>query len=168
MLRVIILTAVGIFAYLYFSAWKKAGPQERKTLVVQTLLGALAALLLFMAVTGRIHVLFALVAAVIPFLRKLAVLARILPMFRSWLDQMNASAKKQEPPGSAPIHSGAGLSVDEALKVLGLEKTASREEVIAAHRRLIQKFHPDRGGTNHLAHVINEAKEVVLKWLAGH
>ena len=55
------------------------------------------------------------------------------------------------------------LDEEEALKVLGLEKDASKQDIIAAHRRLIQKVHPDRGGTTYLAIRINEAKALLLK-----
>ncbi len=51
----------------------------------------------------------------------------------------------------------------EALKVLGLEPSASEAEVKAAHRRLIQQTHPDKGGTSYLAAKINEAKDVLLQ-----
>ena len=50
----------------------------------------------------------------------------------------------------------------EALKVLGLAENPSREEVIAAHRRLMQKVHPDHGGSTYLAQQLNEAKRVLL------
>ena len=58
--------------------------------------------------------------------------------------------------------SATRMGRSEALAVLGLEDGASEEDIIAAHRKLIQKLHPDRGGNDYLAAQINQAKDLLL------
>lgn len=54
------------------------------------------------------------------------------------------------------------MTREEALAVLGLAEGASDDDIRAAHRRLIQRMHPDVGGTADLAARINRAKDVLL------
>jgi hypothetical protein len=65
----------------------------------------------------------------------------------------------RRPPPSGPR---SDMTRDEALAVLGLAEGASAEEIRAAHRRLIQRMHPDVGGSADLAARINRAKDVLL------
>jgi len=50
----------------------------------------------------------------------------------------------------------------QAYALLGLAEGASREEILAAHRRLVQRVHPDTGGTDLLAAQVNQARDVLL------
>ncbi len=64
---------------------------------------------------------------------------------------------RRPPPGPR-----SDMTRGEALAVLGLAEGATDEEIRAAHRRLIQRMHPDVGGSADLAARINRAKDVLL------
>jgi DnaJ domain len=65
------------------------------------------------------------------------------------------------PRETGPYNSGA-MTHQEAYKVLGLEPSASAVEVRKAHRRLMQRVHPDLGGNAFLAQRVNEARDLLL------
>lgn len=54
------------------------------------------------------------------------------------------------------------LSEKEAYEILGLETGASKEDIVKAHKRLMQRLHPDRGGSDYLAARINAAKDKLV------
>jgi hypothetical protein len=70
--------------------------------------------------------------------------------------QPNDRDRQGVPPGSGP------MTKEEAYKVLGLEAGATAADIRKAHRRLMQRLHPDLGGSSFLAARINEAKDVLL------
>ena len=75
--------------------------------------------------------------------------------FPGWSDA-HASSREH------PAGESRDMDTEQALAVLGLDDGASQAEIVNAHRRLIQKLHPDRGGTDYLAATLNLAKKVLL------
>ena len=53
-------------------------------------------------------------------------------------------------------------AIFRARRLLGVEARASREEILAAHKRLIALVHPDRGGSNDQVHEANAARDLLL------
>jgi DnaJ homolog subfamily C member 19 len=58
-------------------------------------------------------------------------------------------------------------AVTQARDLLGVESGATRDEVIAAHRRLTALVHPDRGGTTAAMQEANAARDLLLAQLPG-
>jgi hypothetical protein len=59
-------------------------------------------------------------------------------------------------------------AVFRARRLLGVEARAGREDIIAAHKKLIALVHPDRGGTNDQVHEANAARDLLLDELPGY
>jgi hypothetical protein len=70
--------------------------------------------------------------------------------------QADAAAGRSSAPRGPMTH-------EEAYQILGLERGASTEDIVGAHRTLMKKLHPDLGGTNYLAARVNEAKDTLLR-----
>ncbi len=219
-----------IVAAFFFLRWLKRQPRKTR---LQWLLIAIAAILIGLALTGRLNWIIAAGAATLPFLAKLFALLRFAPLlvrlmhgvrfgkqnysnFRSdslvievnpltgtadgkilvgqfagrrlntlsqeELQTLAEQFARDDPPAAALLKSyfemrqgGASqrtreqapaqsdMTTDEAHQVLGLSPGCSEAEITAAYRRLIQRLHPDQGGTPHLAAMINQARQCLLR-----
>ncbi len=130
-------------------------------------LGSVAVVAIALAATGRLNWIFAAVSAALPFIWRLASLLRFLP----WIARLTghgrtASADGNGPGGSRAARADGRMSREEAAELLGITPDADREAILAAHRRLMQRLHPDRGGTDYLAARLNEARDRLLEGIS--
>ncbi len=246
-LFLVLILAIAIFAFIWW--FLRTPPEQVAKYLRLGAIGAAIALFILLAITGRLHWIFAIVGAAVAFVLRLVRLMPALPLpllhrlFSGWfsgranrnpspgqttsvetrylrmqlnhdtgemdgeivegryagkrlsdldlsdllllldecrddeqslnvlqayLDRMHPDWQEQaEEQGADSGHTAGNtsgpMSEGDALDILGLEPGATRDEIIAAHRRLMQKVHPDRGGSDYLAAEINAAKDLLLK-----
>ncbi|MEO1191255.1 MAG: DnaJ domain-containing protein [Pseudomonadota bacterium] len=85
-----------------------------------------------------------------------------LALIEAYLDRRDDTWRGNagEAPGSRA--SSGPMTHEDALNILGLEPGATPAEIRQAHRRLMQKMHPDAGGSDYLAAQLNAAKDLLL------
>ncbi len=138
---------------------KKARGEEKKKLVIWSIAGSAIAVLGFLAITGRLNFITAAITGAVAMLPKAAQLLRYLPILSKLRQQAN-NPNQQQNNQQAP--SQTAMSQKQACEILGIQTDASKEEIIKAHKRMMQKVHPDRGGSDYLAAQINQAKDTLL------
>lgn len=115
-------------------------------------IGLLALAAGFLAVTGRMGAAFAALAGLMVWAGRIINLVQMGRQFGG------VFGTRRRPPAPDPAMTEA-----EALRILGLAPGATAEEIKAAHRRIIEQIHPDRGGSDYLAAKVNHAKDFLLK-----
>ncbi len=94
--------------------------------------------------------------------------AQSAAVLEAYLDRERGLEWRDRDPGpgagvSGGSTGGGPMNEAEAVAILGIDAAADTTAIRDAHRRLMQKLHPDRGGSDYLAAKINEAKQVLLK-----
>ena len=108
---------------------------------------------IFLVLTGRAHWISAIIVALIPLVKKLFLILRYLPIlqrFSSYYRQKKQGESKQS------------MSIKEAADILNVSENSSKDEIILAHKKAMQKNHPDKGGSKEIASKINTAKKRLL------
>ncbi len=131
---------------------------SRKPIVTLAIIMLVLALVVMIA-TGRLHWLSAAITGAIPFLRRLVQLIRFAPLLKRLFPGLfRPGATRSQPRPQAK----SSLTKDQARAMLEVAPGAGREDIVQAHRRLMARNHPDRGGSNYIAAQLNEAKELLL------
>ena len=98
--------------------------------------------------------------------RALQHAAALLEAYLKHTAPMTSSPRQLSSP--ADSHDSDGMSVKEALDVLGLLEGTDLASVHTAHRRLMRGADPDAGGSPYLAAKIDEARDVLVGFLRRH
>ncbi len=153
MIRIFLILLFIIGAYFWIRTRLKTSPAISSQQIKALSLTIAGLIILFLTATGRLNWF-------------LVVLVPILLRYAPYLQRLWLEFKFKKQSSSQHQHktkTKGEMSVEEAYEVLGLKAGASESEIIAAHRKLMQKMHPDRGGSNYLASQINLAKKILLK-----
>lgn len=75
----------------------------------------------------------------------------------------SAEFKKQKQAQTNQMVNAKKVELGEAIEILNLPRRPSVREIRDAHRRMIQKNHPDIGGSKYIASKINWARDVLIK-----
>ena len=152
---IIIIAAIALGFVLW--GWLKTDCAKLgRPFAVKAFIVTIAILLISLAAIGRVHWVGAALASLLAVVRlSLPMLIRSLLFLQRFMQsKANASQGNQQ--------TDSDISIEHAFAILGLEAGASNEDIITAHRRLIQKLHPDRGGNEFLATQLNLAKDKLL------
>lgn len=168
MLKILLFAVIVTCVIIFFGRYKKMNAEQKRKALWRIGVGAFLGILVLLVVTGRMHWVGAALGALIPFLRNAyGLVTQLLPF---WLQRKKAEQTQQQEKQTPPANHTGNMTTAEALGILGLDGDINSGDITAimvqdAHRRLIQKLHPDRGGNDYLAAKINQARDYLLRIL---
>lgn len=167
MVRLVFLVAIIAIGLMVWNKFTQANEKERKKLILTVLVWGVFGGLALLALTGHLNLITTVIGGAIAILT--ATLARLpnLLKYLPMLDHLYKQARPDQASGQNTNQQGRTqtnntMSQEEALDILGLKPGATREDILMAHKRLMQKVHPDRGGSDYLAAQLNKAKKTLL------
>lgn len=166
MLKILLFAVIVTCIIIGSARYKKMDPVQKRKTLWRLGSGVFLGVLVLLVITGKMHWLGAAMGALIPFMRNAyGLISQILPY---WIQRKNAQQNgPQNADSGTPQAPLVPMPIQEALEVLGLSGDITKNEITEAmvqdaHRKLIQKLHPDRGGNDYLAAKINQARDLLL------
>ena len=151
-------------AIFWHKRWLKTPLEDRKIFAQRSLLWGLVGLSFALVLFGRAHWLMGVLAGLLALFARLAQFVQYLPFFKKLFDKdpLGSTTSDSAANDSYAPPANQGMSRQQAADILGVDADASKEEIRLAHKKLMQKIHPDRGGSDGLAKQINHAKTTLL------
>lgn len=152
-MHILLIIALILLTYWYLKTDFDRTPNEFKRQWLWQRMG-LAVIVLLIALTamGRLHWIGAIVGSLIPAAKMLYDTFKRKPV-----DNKDNQTNNAQP--------DLNLTREQALQILGFKSgsTPTIEAIKTAHKQLMQKVHPDRGGNDFLAAQLNAAKDLLTK-----
>ena len=108
----------------------------------------LVIIVIYLIFRGHLHPIAAAIVALLPLIKKLLIILKYVPILKYFVSKNN---KKND-----------DVTKKEAAEILNVKEDATTEEIILAHKIAMQKYHPDKGGSDYMARKINSAKDKLL------
>lgn len=155
------LLVIAVVGGLLFGAnrWRLLPPEERIQFTKKGLIYGVAGIILALVLAGKAHWLMGVLAALLALAGRAVQFAQYVPLFKK---MMGDDGVQSQSSSNHAVNSSSSMSPQDAADILGLDVNANKDEIKDAHKRLIQKLHPDRGGSDALARQINLAKDVLF------
>ena len=172
----IVIALVAVF--LLWQIWRGltqqrdlAARERWRKLGLYALGGALLALGVWFAATGRFHAAWIGLLGVFAWLRRGMLFynlfrgigggtGRLNEGFRSRFASFFHQAQNKQ--GEARARRGSTMTRGQAARLLGVSESSSKEEITRAFRRKMRAAHPDVGGDAKVASQLNAARDVLL------
>ena len=138
--------ALAFLLLMLLSWWAKADVKTAKSSLFWAIIAVCAVISLALFASGR-------------------GFAAILPIgFTVWkLFGANAKLGSAGSSNRSASRQSGRMSASEAREVLGVDEGAGEDEINAAYRQLMAKYHPDKGGNDWMASKLNEARQTLLR-----
>ena len=144
--------------------WRNLYRKRGKEILPATFIALLIIVVGALVLMGKLHWISVVLLFLLSALRHVFILAvRYLPILMRvapyWWSRYGASRNTSGNTGAGT----SAMDIHQARSVLGVAPSADRKQIIEAHRKLIQRLHPDRGGNTYLTRTVNQARDILLE-----